>query len=244
MLISGYKKISYPLIGNYYEQVSHLLSVKEKEIILTWIQDDDSKWLIELALLYESQNEVKKAVHTIKVGLAENNDLFGNEQVYTLYLDLLKKAGLNLPEAAMDAISHCPTCTMLQKITSVINDGHLAYEQILERKDAGQLLEYLEAHARLSEAVALIKRDKGIWDTQVFSFFQKNKKQFPADAENYFSGVINKNLESAGDRYYHAIADAIQQLMQVNASLADQYLRDIRLNYKRRRNLISLLLKY
>lgn len=243
MLVSDYQKMSIQLVENYYEKVCNLLSAKEKEVILTRIKDDDSKWLIELAILYESQQEIKKAINTIKIGLAENNDLFGNERVYSLYLDLLKKAGLNLMDAAIDAIFHCPTCTMLLKVTSVIEDGYSACEQILEKENAGQLLEYLETNARHSEGLALIKRSKYIGDTQVFSFFKKNKKQFPSDAENYYSSVINKNLKFAGDHYYQAIADSIEQLKQVNASLAKKYLSDIRLNYKRRRNLISLLSK-
>lgn len=39
-------------------------------------------------------------------------------------------------------------------------------------------------------------------------------------------------------------ADNIQQLKQINCSLASEYLADIRLNYKRRRNLISILSKF
>jgi hypothetical protein len=55
--------------------------------------------------------------------------------------------------------------------------------------------------------------------------------------------LINKNLEFAGDSYYHTVAENIQQLKQVNSSLAAKYLADIRLTYKRRRNLISILSK-
>jgi len=95
----------------------------------------------------------------------------------------------------------------------------------------------------LPEALALIKRSKNIWDTRVFDFFKKHKKNFLADAEKFFGDEINKNLEYAGDSYYHTIADNIQQLKQVNSSLAAEYLVNIRLNYKRRRNLMSILSK-
>ena len=242
MLVSGYKKISHHLIENYYERVRNLLTEQEKEIILTEIQNNSSKWIIELAGLYDFRSQTIKATDAIKVWLTANNR-FGVDEVYTLYLDLLAKAGLSLSEAAKEAITHCSTCSMLQKIASVVSEGMSDYELTLEQKASGQLLDYLEITNRLSEAMALIKRSKNIWHTRVFDFFKKHKKIFPLEAEKFFTDAITKNLEFAGDNYYHAIGDNIQQLKQVNSSLAAEYLADIRLNYKRRRNLISILSK-
>jgi hypothetical protein len=242
MLVSGYKKMSHNLIENYYERVRNLLTEQEKEVILAEIQNNNSKWIIELAGLYDSRNLVIKATDGIKEWLNVNNG-FGVDEVYTLYLDLLAKAGLSLSEAAKEAITQCSTCSMLQKIASLISEGMSDYELTLEQKAAGQLLDYLEITDRLPEAMALIKRSKNIWHTRVFDFFKKHKKIFPSEAEIFFTNAINKNLEFAGDSYYHAIGDNIQQLKQVNSSLAAEYLADIRLNYKRRRNLISILSK-
>jgi len=105
-------------------------------------------------------------------------------------------------------------------------------------------LEYLEKHSRLPEAVALIKRSKDIWENEVYNFFKRHKKDFPAEAEKLFCGIIEKNLENAGDVYYQAIADAIDQLVKINQLVAFEYVKDIRFNYKRRRNLMSILSKY
>jgi hypothetical protein len=242
MLVSGYKKMSHNLIENYYERVCTLLTEQEKEVILTEMQNNNSKWIIELAGLYDSQNQGIKATDAIKVWLTVNNG-FRVDEVYTLYLDLLAKSGLSLSEAAKEAISHCSTCSMLQKIATLMSEGMSEYELVLEQKAAEQLLDYLENTDRLPEALALIKRSKNIWDTRVFDFFKKHKRIFPLEAENFFTDAINKNLEFAGDNYYHAICDNIQQLKQVNSSLAAEYLADIRLNYKRRRNLITFLSK-
>jgi hypothetical protein len=242
MLVSGYKKMSHNLIENYYERVHTLLTEQEKEVILNEIQNNNSKWIIELASLYDSRNLVLKAIDAIKVWLTANNG-FGVDEVYTLYLDLLAKAGLSLSDAAKEAITHCPTCSTLQKIASLMSEGMSKYELILEQKALEQLLDYLEITNRLPEALELIKRSKNIWHTRVFDFFKKHKKIFPSEAEKFFTEAINMNLEYAGDSYYHAIADNIQQLKQVNSSLAAEYLADIRLNYKRRRNLISILSK-
>ena len=242
-LVSDYKKISHQLIGHYFERVRHLLSLKEKEIILSEVQNESPKWLIELVKLYDSQNEIKKAIEVIKDWLPIYNGS-DKQEVYTLYLDMLKKAGGNLTIAAKEAITNCPTCSMLQKISAIVNVDQIIFETILEHKDPGQLLNYLVTNERLSEALALIKRSKSIWDNQVNDFFKKHKSKFVPDAEKYFSERINKNLESAGDSYYHAVSDTIQQLRQINRSLADEYLKDIRLNYNRRRNLISILSKF
>lgn len=198
MLVSGYKKMSPNLIENYYERIRTLLSEQEKEIILTEIQNKNSKWIIELAGLYDSQSQEIKAIGAIKAWLTAHKG-YGFDEVYTLYLNLLAKAGLNLSEAAKEAITHCSNCEMLQNISSLVSDGLSNYELILEQKAAGQLLEYLESKERLSEALALIKRNKNIWTTQVFGFFKKYKKNFPADAEKYFSNEIDKNIDFAGD---------------------------------------------
>ena len=55
---------------------------------------------------------------------------------------------------------------------------------------------------------------------------------------------VKKNLENAGDIYYQAIAVAIDQLININQSLKIEYFRDIRINFERRRNLISILSKF
>lgn len=242
MLMRDYKIISHSIIESYYKRLRTLLNDQEKEIILTEIQDNDSKWIIELAGLYDSQQQKLKAIAAIRQWLA-NHHQYGVDDVYTLYLDLLAKVGDDVQEAAKEAITHCPTCAMLKKIATLTSSQLVDYERILEQKDAGQLLEYLEFSERISEGLELIKRSKNIWDTQVFNFFKKHKRSFPAEACSYFSDEIDKNLDFTGDNYYHMIADIISQLKMIDMPLADQYLREIRQNYKRRRNLMTILSK-
>ena len=119
-----------------------------------------------------------------------------------------------------------------------------AYEAILEQKNSGQLVDYLELSGRLHEALALIMRDKSIWDSRVFDFFKKQKKEFPAEAQNHFCKVIDKNLQYTGDSYYYTIADTLQQIKQINAGYAMELVGDIRLNYKRRSKLMSIIAKF
>lgn len=242
MLTRDYKIISHSLIESYYDRVRALLNEQEKEMILTEIKNYDSKWIIELAGLYESQQQEMKAIEAIRTWLT-NNNRYDVEIVYSLYLDLLAKVGDNLSEAAKEAITYCPTCSMLKKIASLKSDDLSDYELILEQKDANQLLEYLEFRERLPEGLELIKRSNNIWSTQVLNFYKKHKSSFPSEAGKYFSSEIEKNLTFTGDNYYHAIADLISQLKVINRPLAENYLQEIRLNYKRRRNLIAVLSK-
>ena len=68
-----------------------------------------------------------------------------------------------------------------------------------------------------------------------------HKKLFKEDAEAYFLKRIDHNLENARNSYYARIAETISQLRQINQDIASKLLIDIRLNYKRRRNLIKML---
>ncbi len=188
-------------------------------------------------------NQEIKAIDAIKAWLKKNNASFGVEKVYILYLDMISKAGLSLEEAAKEAISRCSTCSMMQKIATLVRNELPDYERILEKKAAGQLLEYLENNNRLPEALELINRSNSIWNTQVFNFFKKYKKNFPSEAEKYFCNELIKNLEYTGNNNYYIVADILQQIKQINRSLANEYLEDIRINYKRRRSLIAILAK-
>ena len=87
----------------------------------------------------------------------------------------------------------------------------------------------------------MIKRKTDISESLIHEFFRAHKMIFPDDATTYFSKVIDKNLKETGDHYYEAIADSLRQLVKVNRPKANEYLNNIRTNYKRRRNLIALL---
>lgn len=232
------------MIEKYYDQVYELLTINEDETILKIIQFNNTYKLIKLVNLYDVQNELEKAIEVIKVWIEKANKSYGDDMVYYKYLDLLKKSQQSIFDVAKEAITLCPNSSMLEKVVSLDKENSSVYERILEKKIPGHLLEYLEKHSRLSEALALIKRSKSIWEEDVFNFFKKHKKEFPADAEKLFCRIIEKNLENAGDHYYQAIADALEQLVEINQLVAFEYVKDIRFNYKRRRNLMSILSKF
>ncbi len=242
VLMGDYQDISQELAGKYYDRVSGSLSYDEKAAVLSVLMGHSSKRTIELATLYDAHGNLPKAIDTLKTWLVANQgSYYHNEDVYSLYLDLLKKGNYDLFEAAAEAIVNSPTNTMLSKAISVTGGGSIRYEQLLEQKNAGEMLRYLEKTNRLSEALALIKRKNNIYEDQVYEFFRTHKLVFPGDASEYFCKVIDKNLQGTGDRYYEAIADAIRQLMKADLAKANEYLNSIRTNYQRRRNLIAIL---
>jgi uncharacterized protein YdhG (YjbR/CyaY superfamily) len=234
-------KFSHQLIERCYDKLAPVLSEKEKEIMLLEIRNND-KWAIELAQLYDSQGQTTKAIDTIKNRLANNGER-ANEAIYSYHLDLLLKAELDISEAAKEAICHRPSSSMLQKIASILDGETKAYEVILEQKSEAQLLAYLEANDRLDEALDLIKRRKHLSHINLFDFFKRHKKMFPTDAGIFFCNEINKNLEYTGDSYYHAVANNLKQLKQINQPLFNENLRNIKFHYKRRRNLMDILSK-
>jgi hypothetical protein len=87
--------------------VRELLTGKEKEKILAIIQFNGSHKLIELVHLYKSQNAEQKAIDVIKSWLEKSAKSYGDENVYSVYLDLLNKTQQSISEVAKEALTHC-----------------------------------------------------------------------------------------------------------------------------------------
>lgn len=243
MLMDSYKDQPYQLVENYYHCVVGLLSNDERKKILSVLKEGGSSRIIELVELLNLEGKRKDGIEVLKQWLSVNAKGLIEENIYFLYLDLLKAENLNLQNVAKQSITRCPTCSMLQKIATLLPGEISVHEGILERENPEELLDYLEHSGRLSEGLDLVKRNKNILEDRVFNFYKKNKKRFPHDAGEYFCKMIDKNLQNTGDHYYHAIADALQQIKKINPRHADKLTSDIRLNYKRRSKLMSIISK-
>jgi hypothetical protein len=77
-----------------------------------------------------------------------------------------------------------------------------------------------------------------------FDFFKRNKKNIAPEAEKCFINRINKNLQFTGGSHYAFIAESLEHLNKINPEAAKRIINDIRLNYKRRTKLISMLNRY
>ena len=241
-LMAEYKNFSKELTGKYYDRVCNLLSYHEKIAILDMLSERNSDRIIELATLHDANGELLKACKTLKDWLSVNRgSYYDHENVYILYLDFLKKGDCELSDAAAEAITYCPTHTMLAKIVSLIGSESIRFELLLEQKNVGEMLRYLQKEERLPEALDLIKRKPEISDSLLNDFFKAHKTRFPAEATAFFCKVIDKNLENTGDRYYETITDALRQMMESDLTKANEYISHIRANYKRRTNLMAML---
>lgn len=244
-LTRDYAVLSPILAEKYYQATRSLLSTKEQKKILAILKNYKSDRLIELVDMLRMENRAQESIDMIKTWLSDHATEYMNDsqKVYFLYLDLLKAENRDLVEAAKDAISRCATCAMIQKIAVLLPDDIRVYEDILESKGAEEMLDYLEASERLEEGLTLIKRSQRIWESRIDKFSKQHKKKFPEEAMEFFSDIINKNLQHTGDRYYYAIADALKQIRKIDTGYTNALLADIRLNYKRRRNLMTILAK-
>ncbi|AHM62766.1 zinc finger SWIM domain protein [Flammeovirgaceae bacterium 311] len=244
ILLAEYGDLSVSLTENYYALVQPLLTESEKETILLYLKEEDSIWLLELAELYRQQGREEDAIEVIKASLAADPDMYGEEQVYLLYLDLLGTQGQELEAASIEAMNCCASSSILEKIEAVGGTDWELYERIMEQKNPQGLLEYLEKRGRLGEAISLLKRSDTIWDHYRYLFFKKHKSAFPKEAVQYFTDVIGQNLEYTGNSHYYTIVEALKQIRQVNESQAAAIVEDIRSNYSRRRNLMNLLSEF
>ena len=245
-LTANCKTLSLEMTGKYYDRVHNLLSYTEKTAILEILSEQNSERVVELAALHDTHGELSKAIETLNCWLAENHGSYFNlhEDVYSMYLDLLKKKNGDISKDAEEIIVHCPTHTMLTKIISLtdLTDGNAArYEVLLEHNNAGEILRYLQNNDRLPEALELIKRKPNISESLQNEFFRTYKNLFPEEATYFFSRVIQKNLQKSGDHYYEIITNAIRQMMMVNPIKANEYLYLITTKYKRRTNMMKML---
>ncbi|MFN8255178.1 MAG: hypothetical protein U0W24_05780 [Bacteroidales bacterium] len=242
-LMDHYLAQPVSLTVKYYQQVRHLLDVEKRKTILHHIKEEDMDWLLELAGLYKSEKNLNEAIAVTKKWLENDNKYYGNETVYSFYLDLLKDANIDFTDAAMEALSKCPKSSMLNKIVTMPQKNISEFEKCLMLKSPSEMLKYLEENDRLNEALNLLRTNNSIGDYERNDFFKKYKVQFPDEATSFFSNEINKNLPHTGDSYYYAVADAIKNIKAINPGLAKEFLTDIRLNYKRRSNLMKIIAK-
>jgi tetratricopeptide (TPR) repeat protein len=244
MVLKKHKQLSLNLTGKFYRIIHNQLSDTEKEAILLKIKSQHPDILTELAKLYQRNGRIEEAICCLENFINNCSHEFGAAAVNILYLELLFQSKKPFLEIAETSINKSPTAEMLKKIISLLPEKKAVFEKLLENKNANELLEYYETSNRLEEALALIKRVKKINESIVLDFFKKHKKVFRADAELYFRKFIEENLSGTGDYYYASVASGLSQIKKINPILASELAKDIRLNYKRRPKLISMISLY
>lgn len=244
LLFSNLKGLPDLLTEQYYRALRNELTDEEKEIVLILLCLNSDEWVPELCELYERKGRIKEALKLIKLHLGKNFDQrfhWDSKVLLIKYLDLLVADGQETYPFSLQAITACPQCDILIKISGLQNGNTAAHEKIAETNNPGQLLEFYTKTNRINEAHQLVLRSKTLREGDVLGFYKKFKKDYTADASDFFLNIIKRNLGEAKNSHYENIVDALKQLRQINGELFVKLIIDIRQNYKRRGNLMKMI---
>ena len=224
-----------------YTMIASILNEKEKEHALKHIGLLSSSLALQYAEFCEQQGAISKALEVL-VQSKNTHDYWSNQaSVLSSQLRLSATSGdLNLA-LAVEALNENPTKEMLELAASYLPSESEKLEEVVKDQNGYEFLEYLEAAGRLKEAVQVVLNDASIWEESKFSFFKKYKKQFPNEAGEYFRKRIDENLQYADNTYYQNIRDSLKALKVIDSTGAREITENIKLGYKRRRNLMAML---
>ena len=240
LLIKDADTLSDNFIQESFFAAEYLMADEEKIISLLSVEIKNEKITLKLAHIYEQLNDIAKAKSVLKKWLSENNHSLTN--VYNFYLILIGAADPKFDSIAQDALKRCDDHEILITINNLIGKSDKKFEDILKKENKWEFLKFLEKSERIPEAVKLVSKFEGEDDLDdLFSFYSKNKNDFPKEAEMYFIKFIDFNLKSTGDFYYSKIEDAVRQIKIININKANTLIDSICRDYKRRINLTALL---
>ena len=223
---------------NYAEFLAKEFSSEERYGVLEKIHHL-SQWL---TLQYANECHQRGHIHKGITALKNCLDLhsYGNQSLYEKLLEFKKELHQDTTGIALEALKNEPSESMMRIALQYAPNKRDDLEGILKIENPSTFLDYLEAQQRIGEAFVFLDH-KSIGEERKFTFFRKHKNFFAEASEEYFTKRIEQNLDYTGDRYYLAIADTLKELKKVNTRAAESMLSQIRSEYKRRRNLISLL---
>ena len=243
LVASNECKMNDSLVSELFGIVEEKLGIEEKERILTRLSTIHQDHLISLIELLIVQDRHQQAYGRVEKFLSGNSG-YVEDKIIELYLDLCIKIGSDLKKAATVSINHNPNEKTLLKIKTLGIADAKPFEDVLKDKNPHGLLSFFEKEKRLKDALDLVSNTNEFYDETIFSFYKRNKKSLPSEAEQYFLNRIDKNLTNTGESYYSRIAETIGQIKQINPKLANEIITDIRVNYKRRTKLMGMLRRF
>jgi hypothetical protein len=232
----------YGKVDDYYKLLCEDFSADEKELVLKGTYQSSGYLTLEFANFYKQRNDKDEAIHIIESYLTSptrSND--NTEGLYNELLRLKKEKGLHIEDTATDALNKHASIPLLELIVEYIPDKQLAFEELIKEKDSQIYLEYLEKYKRISEAVQLVSESKWFWDETKHRFFIKYWIECPNEAESYFVKRIQTELDYTGNRHYYVIADSLSALKKIDTDKAVIIAQHIRIEYKRRTNLMEAI---
>ncbi len=234
--------ISESFMSRMYNKIQNFLAEDQKERLLLKLSKGNQNHFILLIQLLIEHSKYGEAYGYVEHYL-DGFKGYVDEIILYNYLDLCVKTNGDINSIARKVIDLKPDKTILLKVKEYNPQDISYFEQVLKKRNPSDLLSFYEDENRLLDALSLIKENL-FYDSMLFQFYKKYKKQFKEDAEAYFLKRIESNLVDAGNSNYARVAETISQIKQINKVLTSQLLADIRLNYKRRRNLIQMLSRF
>ena len=229
---------------DYFKLLSSDLNDEETEFILTSTCHTSDYLTLQLADFYKKRKNFIKAIEVIEAYLDKPAGIY-HLNVEQLYLELIRlKHDTEQPgvyETAIEALNRDATIPILELAISCLPGQRKAFEKIMERNRVHEYLEYLESHKRIPEAVKLIKKSNHLAEETKFRFFLNHKSMCLEDASSYFTARIEKELIYTGNHHYYAIADTLRALKQIDRKEAINLAQSIRMEYRRRRNLVEAI---
>lgn len=172
-------------------------------------------------------------------GFAEKSKLFERR----IELEQRCRQGRDLVRWANRYVQETASAESLHFATKQLPAQQKVFETVLQRANVEAYAQYLEDGKRLDEVVQLFQLKMGPPSQQTqYDFFKRHKKAFPEMAKATFLQVLANELPQTGDGHYRAVTEALTHLKAVESAPEFQLrINTIRLEYKRRSNLMAML---
>ena len=233
------------------------IPTEEKEKWLKILTKKSVRFAVPMALLLEKEKgDAKKAAKfldkVIESQLSEGNRHFGTSQIFSQIMEERIRLAQTLKEPlekiTVQYVGLVPQTTSLQRALDLTPGQKKALEELLRKKNIHQYLAYLESEHRLAEIVDIIEKKKqdfqfsSSYGFSRYDFYVRQKKALPQKALSCFREQLSQELPHTGDNHYHLVVDALKNMKAlVPDKEFQQEIQTIRLEYKRRRNLMALL---
>ncbi len=247
--------------ANFAEKIYSIfesaIPTDEKEKWLKILTKKSIRFALPMALFVEKEKgDAKKAAKfldkVIESQLSEGTRHFGISQIFSQIMEERIRLAQTLKEPlekiTVQYVGLVPRTTSLQRALALAPGQKKALEELLRKKNIHEYLAYLESENRLEEIVDIIEKKKqdfqyaSTYGFSRYDFYVRQKKSLPQKALNCFREQLNQELPHTGDNHYHLVVDALKNMKVLVPDKAfQQEIQTIRLEYKRRRNLMELL---
>jgi len=241
--ISNHSNLPSSMLSRLYGFLEAELEPGEREAILRIISQENEDQFIILCRLLAGQERYRETFDLIREHLVGRNYL-EDSQLILIFLDVAHKLDPEMDGITEEAVQKCPRASILHKIKYLTGAVSPRCENIVREWQPEELLSYLEKEDRMKDALDLVQEPEVLYDEIKFAFFKKNRKIFPVECEAYLKDRIEQNLNHTGKSFYTKVAESLDLMNRVNPERTKLIAEEIRANFKRRTNLMSMIRRY